>query len=622
MNPALRLQLVSILAVMLLLGLPSLEAAAQDSLIVQISAVRTDSFPDMVMYASVSDQDGNRLTGLTPQNFTILEDENELPATSVQEERIGTRQIFVLNTSLALGLRDASGKTRYDYARQALYGWWQLPDAAQVGLDDLSLYTSEAVLAEHQSAAALLASRLAGFTPAFELETDPYRRIQQALLQAHTPLPREGMTSSLIFLTPIVRGPELDAINDTIVAAQELGVRIYTVLLADAADMENPIVTEMSRLSTETGGELMLLEPESGLNDLARKVISQQSQYILHYTSQADTSGSHSLALVAGNAAASGASSPNTFSIDILPPSIAFQALPARIVRQTEDPAQPLEEIRPTELEVLIDIDFPDGYPRKLSRTVLYINEEQVLVNTSEPFERFTWDISSYTASGSLALSAEVVDSLGLSSTTSSHSLELEISLPPSGLAALQPLLNNLLLTLSGILLAAGVVTGVVFFIRRSITSARIPVETDPANRRAQPARQLRSNAGQGSELPEAVLVSEENPEQSVDLFGIDHIIGRDPSLATILLPDPSVDPLHARMIRHANGAYLLKDLGSSAGTWVNYHQIPESGMILNHGDLVNIGRTAFRFVWSSPPDSSPPKVTVLETTERDGEHS
>ncbi|MBN1267022.1 MAG: FHA domain-containing protein [Anaerolineales bacterium] len=614
-----RSRIAAFFLTLILLGFPSFQTGAQDTLNVQVSSVYTESFPDLVIYASVSGADGSRISDLTTANFSILEDENEIPVLSVQEERLGTRQIYVLNTSLAIGLRDASGQTRLDYANQALFDWWQMPDAARIGLDDLSLYTAESILAEHESTAALLAARLASFIPDYELETFPYLRVQQALRLADDPLPREGMTTSLIFLSPLVRGPELENLEDTILAAQENSVRVFTILLADQADLENPIVEQMGRLSEETGGEMMLFDPELGLTDLAQKVISQQNQYILHFNSQANSSGSHSLTLLARTGGATGNSAAQTFNLNIQPPSITFKALPETILRETGDPALPLEEIQPTEVDVLIEVAFPDGHPRELTSTSLWVDGEKIQVNTSAPFDRFTWNISELTASAALTLSARVEDSLGLSADTSEQTIQLDIQLPPSGLAALQPILSNFLFTLAGILLGATVIAGIVLFIRKSLAASNWTVKSNETSNRQQAAAPVRG-ANFKTDETEAVLTLVGNSELSIDLVGIDHIIGHDPSLATIFLNDPSVDSLHARLIRHANGKYMLKDTGSTAGTWVNFHQIPESGMILHHGDLIHFGRTAFRFVISSPPGSSTAEVTVLDPPEQRGE--
>jgi predicted component of type VI protein secretion system len=62
---------------------------------------------------------------------------------------------------------------------------------------------------------------------------------------------------------------------------------------------------------------------------------------------------------------------------------------------------------------------------------------------------------------------------------------------------------------------------------------------------------------------------------------------------------------MHARLIRQADGDYLLRDQGSVAGTWVNYDLIPSEGRRLRNGDLVQLGRVEFRF---QLPGKHPPR--------------
>jgi pSer/pThr/pTyr-binding forkhead associated (FHA) protein len=39
-----------------------------------------------------------------------------------------------------------------------------------------------------------------------------------------------------------------------------------------------------------------------------------------------------------------------------------------------------------------------------------------------------------------------------------------------------------------------------------------------------------------------------------------------------------------------------IADLGSEAGTWVNYTPVSSRGLVLNNGDLVQIGSLTFRY--------------------------
>ena len=72
--------------------------------------------------------------------------------------------------------------------------------------------------------------------------------------------------------------------------------------------------------------------------------------------------------------------------------------------------------------------------------------------------------------------------------------------------------------------------------------------------------------------------------------------MGSDSVKSMVVLDSPTVDGLHARVFQSFDGEYLLADTGSIAGTWLNYAPVSTQGAHLQHGDLIHIGRMAFRF--------------------------
>jgi hypothetical protein len=87
-----------------------------------------------------------------------------------------------------------------------------------------------------------------------------------------------------------------------------------------------------------------------------------------------------------------------------------------------------------------------------------------------------------------------------------------------------------------------------------------------------------------------------------------DVTLGYDPLQSTLIIADPSVQALHARLRREGD-VFLITDAGSVAGTWVNYEPVPPQGMRLEHADIVHIGRVGFRF--KLPEPGRPRKVVI-----------
>jgi hypothetical protein len=86
-------------------------------------------------------------------------------------------------------------------------------------------------------------------------------------------------------------------------------------------------------------------------------------------------------------------------------------------------------------------------------------------------------------------------------------------------------------------------------------------------------------------------------PGARIDLFG-GLTIGRDPG-ADLQIQDRFASGIHCRIHSRGN-AYLLEDLGSTNGTFINGARV-EDEVELQDLDEVGIGDTAFRFELSIP---------------------
>jgi pSer/pThr/pTyr-binding forkhead associated (FHA) protein len=85
---------------------------------------------------------------------------------------------------------------------------------------------------------------------------------------------------------------------------------------------------------------------------------------------------------------------------------------------------------------------------------------------------------------------------------------------------------------------------------------------------------------------------------------------GRDPDLATVVLDDPAIESVHARLWQNGEGIFYLADKDSIAGSWVNYEPVSDGGRQLKHGDVLHIGSIAFRFTLKNPAKMRRPQIT------------
>ncbi|NIM96125.1 MAG: FHA domain-containing protein [Anaerolineales bacterium] len=566
-------------------------ANAQAGATLRASTPQTIEFPLISILFSLTDSTGRYTTGLSADDVTVIEDGISIEDVEIGEVILGTRQTFVLNTTRGMRGRDEFGLTRYDYLREALLEWWSRPDAATIGLDDLSLVAYDETLVVHSSLSAELASALAAYEPDLQEESASFDVLLQALDYSVDASSHPDTPSVIFFFTPLIRDPEELTLANTIARAKETRTIIYPILVGPPELLEFPQVENLRYLADSTGGEMILFIPPASLTSLADRILSQRVHYELRYISQANTSGFHTVQIRAKTNGEEVYSNPTTYSIDVSPPEVALIRPPDRIVRRTDDPSIQPEAVHPLSETIDVLITFPDGIERPIKASRLFVDGRLAAIDREAPFTSLEWDLTQHKETGTHTLQVTVEDSLGLEGTTVEVPVTVEIILPTSGMATLSPSLGLILTILA--VLALGITIGaVVLTIGRRYTSQSSTDDAEARKQRQRPARRKRSK----QIGVEAILEPMDPMGISIDLIGTDILLGRDPALSVVRFDDNSMSGLHARLTRLANGRYMIRDQDSIAGTWVNYELVPDSGRILDHGDLIHLGRVAYRF--------------------------
>ena len=89
-------------------------------------------------------------------------------------------------------------------------------------------------------------------------------------------------------------------------------------------------------------------------------------------------------------------------------------------------------------------------------------------------------------------------------------------------------------------------------------------------------------------------------------------IIGSDPEKANLLLEDSSIHPGHARIEAENQTDFLIYDMGSDAGTYVNYQPVDQNGTRIEHLDIVHFGCFGFCFEVKNPATIKDIKINLI----------
>ena len=578
------------------------------------------NYPAVTAGLDVFDSADNIVTGLSSGSITMLEDDQPRPLVGLDELQPGVEFAVALDPGPYFAYRDANAITRYTKIVQSLEAWSAAhPDSLG---DDLSFIPTGGTISTHLATTAAFAEALDAYQPSLQNITWSPETLSRSLdVVSETPT-QPGMKTAVLYITSVPTADAIPGLDNLTQRAVDQNIRVNVWIVASTAFFSTSGATALKDLAIRTSGQFVLFSGQEPLPGLEMYLAPLRHSYRLTYSSGILTSGGHTLTAQVNLSDGTVTSLPLSFDLDIQPPNPILVSPPAQIVRKAPDArTTSIKSFLPTLQPISIIIDFPDGRTRPLVRTALYVDGQKVAENTTQPFDWFIWDLSSYSVSGQHVLTVEAVDSFGLSRVSLGVPVMVTIVRPQVGLL---PFLsrNSQWVALAAILIAgAGVGMTLVWSRRKNLQ----PGKSGKKGHRDPLRQSIRGNEQRAGgrlswkrpeRLSEAYLVRLKDDGQpvtspSIPIKTAEMTFGSDPIQATRILDDPSVSALHARL-RVEHGQYILTDEKSAAGTWVNYEQVTTPRR-LQHGDILHIGRVSYRFMLRTAPERPAPRVTPIK---------
>lgn len=603
-----------------------------------------DDFPRVVTYLDVRDEPGNFVHGLKASDIRVFEDRRGVPIVEFQEIQPGVQFVIVVNPGDPFAIRNNQGVTRYDFLVEAIKSWAKSRQGSTI--DDMSILVTTGPERTHFSDPLKVVSTLDAYQLDEQTLAPSLDGLFRAIEIASDETPRYGMERAIVFITSPLEGDVAFSLQDLISRAKQQNIHIFVWLVASPEAATTPYASQLRELASQTGGQFFAFPGDEPLPNLESYLGHLRSKYHLEYDSKLTSGGVHQVEVEIQHGDQRKKSPVVNFDFDLQPPDPAFLSPSLELVR--EIPGEKYifpwsqftsDDLAPQGQSLQILIDFPDGRIRPLERTTLFVDGVVVDENLEPPFEYFVWDLSKYMTTGQHLLQVEALDTLGLKGATIEIPVQVRVNLPSPnpliGMVRRWPIIAGLAFLLSGaVLLLVLIMSG-----RIRPRSLRVPVSFRKGYQTTQQGLMRSDQMGGESggrrmhgwvnrlHWPHRTLVPEAaayleyyfETEETQKLAPIpitadELTIGRDPHQAIVVLDDPSVESLHARLVNEADGSYRITDEGSVGGTWVNFSLVAREGTALEHGDLVHIGRIGFRFTEFEPRHLRKPVITFDES--------
>jgi len=587
-------------------------AQAQDIPRGTLYNLKTASFPVIKVSVDVYDAAGNFISGLTEADFTILEDGLERSLDDVESIDPGLEFVAAINPGYSFSILDDKARSRYDKIATELVAWAR--NLSGTGNNAYSLVTAGGPNAFHVNDPKSWLISLEAYQPDTKKLVPTLDILSQAIDLASTSLLQPGARRAILFVTPMALMEDLSTLQSLALRAIQLDVHVFVWVVAPADSPLSPGYQALIDLAEQTGGTLFLYSGSEALPSLAENLAPLQSSYQLTYTTGLTSSGSHTLAVQVTTPDEQIDLGPLEFEMNIQPPNPILVSPPNQIIRQYPVPGNyDTGSLTPASQNIELIIEFPDGKPRPLASTSLIVDGQSVAMNTSEPFDAFTWDLSGYISSGRHEIQVMVEDVFGLQKTSISIPITVNIAETPDKLTIFLERYGQWLVLTAAILASLGLAGLLISISRRRRArrqASKMALKTNGILMGEKQSILQRRSKQSFAYLEPIPQIGQMPGGETLQLPTKEIRFGSDATRSAYVLEDASIEALHAIICR-IEDTFTIQDQGSIAGTWVNYEMlIGEDERRLKHGDIIHFGQLSYRFQLRTPPERSGPFVT------------
>lgn len=553
-----------------------------------------NNFPYLSILFKIRDVNGQPVQQINKDQITIYEDNEAIDLHEIKANRGGVHFILAINADRQLGLRDSNGISNYEYLMSAIDNWHK--NLTPTDQDLWSFMVNQAKSITSLNNSDTWYGLVKAYQPDMRNAVGNLASLSTSIDLAKTYSKSIPLDQVLLYITPLPTMADLDELIAVRQGAVASGMHINIWMIGNENDLNTNRGQALYDLAKSTGGSFFLFPVQGTIPNPQNYLDPYGTYFKASYLSGITTSGKHSVSIGLKNETQDLRSDSQEFNITVLPPSPIFLSPPLEIVRVIGHPGEDSVNF-PSDIHTIkIMIEFNDQHPRNLRSLQLYQDGVLVTEQTTPPFGSLSWDASGITKTSMVNLQVKLEDEIGLSASSAILPVNVVVEYldneDDNGVAAWN-IVKYVLLGLIAIIISGTII----FFLVRG--------QKDQKNRKAKPLLDKISskqhNLQMIAQANSAMLTRMDKDNHPMDIKPISiqqitQVIGRELQKSDIIIDDKSVEMTHAKIEYDPKEGFRLSDLGSVAGTWVNYAPVSQFGVILENLDLIHFGRVAFRF--------------------------
>lgn len=570
--------------------------ASYNSQTITIIEPDLSDFPTVRHTFKVLDANQQRVSGLEATQFQIFENDISIPVESLSEIYSGIHTILAINADRDLDRRDETGVSVYD---KMLASFMQWQSTLQGKDKDLwSLLVNQGRLNIRLNDQEIWLSAIENYQPDMRNSEGNLTSLKAAIDSAA--LSDTEMDQVLLYFTPTPQDDQLEELLTLTQHAADKNIHVHIWMVGRESVLFTEIGKALLNMAQKTEGSYFIYDGNQPIPDPTQYFLDLGSKYVLSYKSKINASGTHIATIALDLNGELITTEELSFYVDVEPPVPIFIEPPMAIEHKVlveKGIKTALES--PSIKEIEVALEFPDEHPRALNYMQLYVNDQLIQENREPPYGIFSWDYSNITEDTISVLQIKLEDELGLEVTSAQIPIEviiIEILPEPEEIEFLKsPWLLPVILSTATLAVLAFAIARITNNKQKNASQ----IQQGPKSRMMISPKKTRS--GLLNKLPAYAILErlaldgETVKEKSIIIKGPLTVFGSNPILSNVRLNDPSVEGIHARLRLLSNGKFILSDMGSSAGTWLNNSPISDAGTPLADGDIIKIGRIAFR---------------------------